>query len=142
MKPYERSGIVFEEKFGKYATFKWGGDREVLQGRWLKYRTNNGKWYWAQPDLVLLDHKAGTCTIFECKLSYRPVKAFRQLSQLYLPLLQQLWPDYKFRLVQVYRHGSRKKTPSDLMIFGLEELEACKNEETIYAVWNWIPPPL
>lgn len=142
MKPYERSGLVFEEKFAKYAKLAWGGDKEIWQGRWLKYRTNNGKWYWAQPDVVMLDHEKKTCIIFECKLSYRPVKAFRQLSQLYLPLLQELYSGYKFRLVQVFRHGATKRCKPELLIEGIEELQAYEEEETVYAAWNWFPPPL
>lgn len=140
IKPYERSGLVFEEKFAKYATLRWGGDYEVWCGRWIKYRTNNGKWYWAQPDVVLINHKKKTCTIFECKLSYRPIKAYRQLSGLYLPLLQQVYPDYKYNLVQVCRN-SNKRMRAGLAIRDYKDLEKYK-DDNLYAVWHWTPIPL
>lgn len=133
---YEKSGLVYEKKFGQYASMRWGGDKAVKVGQWIKYANRYGKWCWAQPDVLMIDEDNKEITIFECKRTYRPRKAKAQLEELYAPLLRKLFPDYTFILVQVCRQMGGKHVNPKILI------KDYRDAKEGYNVWNWKPIPL
>lgn len=75
--------------------------RNYVESPWLYYRTRHGE-FWAQPDGMLADPFRGTLTIFEIKVSHTNL-AYRQLFELYAPVLAHIFPRLQIACVEVCR---------------------------------------
>jgi len=72
---------------------------------WIKYtRRGQGKFFWAQPDGLLVDPLFGVITVVEVKHSHTP-DAWWGVRQLYIPLLSRIFPRHQwtFRAIEVVK---------------------------------------
>ena len=85
--------------------------------RWERYG-------WCQTDIIIKpDADSKVLVILECKLK-AVAKAESQLKNLYLPIIQRLYPDYDIRLIQVCKNLNQ-----DLDLFMIESLEDAFSQE-------------
>jgi len=93
-------GKRYERRAQEYLHSRYG--LAYVPGPWFRFRGAHGRWRYCQPDGLLFDVPAGTCTVCEIKLQHTPY-AFWQLFALYIPVVQCALPDFTFRGCEVTR---------------------------------------
>ena len=89
-------GLKYEAQVKEQLKELFTEDTKVFSGPWIKY-FDGLKWRYAQPDIVLFNEHL---VVGEIKLTWRP-GAVRKLANLYEPLCNKVWPDYKIKKVQI-----------------------------------------
>jgi len=118
----KRAGQLYENRIANYMKAVYGEDR-VLHGQWYQFEDGRGNG-WCQTDIIIKpDVDSKVLVILECKLK-AVAKAESQLKNLYLPIIQRLYPDYDIRLIQVCKNLNQ-----DLDLFMIESLEDAFSQE-------------
>jgi hypothetical protein len=118
----KRAGQLYENRIANYMKAVYGEDR-VLHGQWYQFEDGRGNG-WCQTDIIIKpDADSKVLVILECKLK-AVAKAESQLKNLYLPIIQRLYPDYDIRLIQVCKNLNQ-----DLDLFMIESLEDAFSQE-------------
>ena len=95
-------GIKYENKARAAFADRFGS--AFMPSQWIRYRGEDGRIRWCQPDAVLHDKPSHSLTIIEFKYNHTDV-AWWQLFRLYRPVLECLFNGYgyEFRCVEVCR---------------------------------------
>ena len=100
-------------------------DATILYGAWIKYFDKNGLGY-AQPDILLFDNKTTDIYILECKLTQTD-DAILQLRSLYKPLIEELYPNRKVYLIQIFKNIKHKQD----LVYSLIDFMRNPNRELV-----------
>lgn len=89
-------GIRYEREVQEYLSLLALGraDLVYLNGPWLEFSCAGEKRRWCQPDAVILNTALGLGIVQEVKYQHTP-DAWRQLTQLYVPVLKVVYPQIK-----------------------------------------------
>ena len=128
-----KAGINYENKITALLDEKYSHLGGTLSGAWIKYDEEMGTHsHYCQPDIILFDPWKGYVYIIECKLTHNS-EAFYQMSNKYLPILEWMFPKWKFACIEVFKNFSRWKWPRlEGCIASLEEIK-----QPGYYMWNW-----
>jgi len=72
---------------------------ELKQGPWIEFLDRKGR-RWCQPDAVMIDRENKYCFIYEVKYQHTS-DAWWQLRCLYQPVLEKLYPGFRFGLLEI-----------------------------------------
>jgi hypothetical protein len=77
---------------------------QYVEGPWIAYRCNErgSRLNFCQPDGLYFDIQRGLIVIIEVKLKHG-VKAYKQLHDLYLPVIRHIFEDFEIRLIEVVK---------------------------------------
>jgi hypothetical protein len=125
-----RAGIKYEAEFADHLLENSKG--YVRIGPWIYFEDANG-WGYCQPDMVLNSWER--IYLFECKLSFTYRRAYKEMRDLYKPLLHELFGGAPITCVQVCRHlkPSAKRTT---VVHELDEVFECPKTQLTLA---WVP---
>ena len=97
-----KKGHEFERRCRKFLTDQgFSKGFLVLSSIWIAFEDSNGKGH-CLPDLLI--RSAGKLFVCECKLTFKPQTAKKELDTLYLPLLKQLEPDLELIPIQFFKN--------------------------------------
>lgn len=95
-------GIKYERKVHDFFSALYPG---YITSPWLQFKAKGfDRLRWCQPDALLLDPRAGLCTIIEVKYQHTDM-AYWQMKELYQPVLAAiLSPDlWEFRFLEIVK---------------------------------------
>ena len=95
----KRTGIVYEKKGHEFFTEKFGN--AYLPGPWIRFN-DAGKMRWCQPDALVFSPFESRITILEFKYQHTS-DAWWQLTKLYRPVVQRLFPEWQLRICEVVK---------------------------------------
>jgi hypothetical protein len=95
----KRAGIKYERDFSLMMS---NSHPTYFPSQWVHFENETG-WHWCQVDGILALPDAGILLVFECKLKHT-YRSFYQLHDLYLPVLQFVFPHLKLVPITVVRH--------------------------------------
>lgn len=100
-------------------------DLPLMTSIWIQYEDANGRGV-ACPDAVILRTPPDLSIVIEVKLT-RAADGPVQLAQLYLPLVQAIWPDRRWALVHLFKNwaGSEIAARPIRSLREVVELEVC-----------------
>lgn len=118
-------GCTYERSVRKALKKSLPYDLPLMTSIWVEYEDGNGKGI-AAPDAVILRRAPALSLVIEVKLT-RSADGPVQLSQLYLPLCQHLWPGRRWGLVHVFKHwaGAELAAHPIANLSEAVELEVC-----------------
>lgn len=131
--PAQKRGIAYEKKFLKAHTklfpslihhpaFRFSSDRDERF------------WQYAIPDALLLLND--TINLFEVKYTHT-ADAWFQLHRLYLPIVQNAFPDSKINLIEVCRnYDPAVRLAGDITIVE-DLLSFCSKEQRSFGIYIW-----
>lgn len=98
--PVQRQGIRYERKVHEKLApeYEW----RYLQSPWIRYQSAGDGFHWCQPDALLFHPERGRITVLEIKLRHTDA-AYRQMFDLYRPVVSHLFPAYKVGCCEVVR---------------------------------------
>lgn len=114
IKGVKGKGLRYEKQICQKLSLEAGKDWTTKAGAWFRFEAD-GKERYAQPDWFALNDNLGLCCIVEVKLS-RVERAWRQLNQLYKPVLAACYPDYAIALVEVAANVRQLKVVDDVKV--------------------------
>lgn len=94
-------GVRYERAAHKHFLGLYGD--YYIPNPWIIFRDEGKRRRWCQPDALLFNFYLGTITILEMKYRHTD-KAWWQLMKLYLPVMQHIFPGWKFPLVEVVKY--------------------------------------
>ena len=111
----QKAGVHFEKAMS--ARFATEFEPFYYYNIWFKYSSESYRTEkFAEPDGLLFDIERGIITIVEIKLRHC-TKAWWQLRQLYQPILQFLFPDWKIEVCEVFRYANPNEKIPEKMFF-------------------------
>ncbi len=121
------AGVRYEKKFFAYMKDKYGAGVEVHP--WIDFEDANG-WGLCQVDLLMKEPPI----IFECKISFTPRKAYKEMQTLYQPVVE-MYMGARAKMVQVCQHlkPSAKRTT---VVKSFKEVQESEEEQL---TWLWRP---
>lgn len=105
-------GVRYEREVQEYLSLLALGriDLEYLSGPWVEFWDKTGL-RWCQPDAVVINRELKVGIIAEVKYQHC-AEAWFQLNQLYLPVLEKVYPGIAFGLLEiVHWHDPLTKFP-------------------------------
>ena len=128
------AGLVYEKNLSNYLTSLFGEDK-VIHGPWIEYEDDQGYGV-CQPDIVVLNEGEEASLLVEAKLTYTKRAARLKLKKLYLPLVQLVWPDREWIMVQACKNINQHARKY-AFTKGIQTVR--KQKPGSYITWQWRP---
>ena len=101
---FQYNGILFERLVGRHLWSIFG--EQVLSNVWFSYMDKYQGEGVCSTDHLIVDMVGGVVTIVECKLTHTPT-AWKQLNNLYRPVVERAFPGFKVRGLEVCKNFER-----------------------------------
>lgn len=128
-----RAGILYERKAQEYLHDRFG--LRYIPSPWLLFQGKvSDPLRWCQPDGLLINLPRGHITVLEIKYQHTP-DAWWQLTHLYLPILQKLFPLWTLSRCEVVKwYDPAQAFPQRVIL--THALEGLSPEEFGVHIWK------